>query len=98
MSKISGTNKVHRTCGIEGREGRFATIRKGVNTTKVRPLGSDNPDDEFDVETKLIHDERIAPRPTRTPTKTTAETKTYPADKQPRRVCFVAGGGQAKFH
>jgi hypothetical protein len=100
MSKVYGTDKIRRrTCLIKGREGegRFVLLRKQVNVSKIRAAGQDTEDE--DVETSLVYDERIFPRPVRMPNKAATELKIYPADKPLRRVCFVTGRpDDQKYH
>jgi hypothetical protein len=98
MSKVYGAEKIRRTCLVKGREGegRFGLLRKQLNVSKVLASGQEGEGE--DVATDLVYDERIMPRPARTPNKPTTETKTYPADKPLRRVCFVNGQGEQKFH
>jgi hypothetical protein len=93
MSKVIGADKIRRTCRVRGREaeGRFGLVRKQLHMSKVFTPGTEN---EEDVDTALIYDEWIVPKPAKVPTKPTAETKIHPADKLPRRVCFVDGPGR----
>ena len=99
MSKVYGAEKIRRTCLVKGREGegRFGLLRKQMNVSKVLAAGQEGEGE--DVETALVYDERIAPRPARTPNKATPETKVYAADKPLRRVCFVDGrDASQKYH
>jgi hypothetical protein len=99
MSKVYGSDKIRRTCLIKGREpeGRFGLLRKNVNVSKVLASGTEGEGEE--VDTGLVYDERIAPRPPRVTSKPAdSEAKTYPADKALRRVCFLEGHGDQKFH
>ena len=100
MSKVYGADKIRRTCLVKGREGegRFGLLRKQMNVSKILAAGQDGEGE--DVETALVYDERIAPRPARVSnSKASAETKVYGADKPLRRVCFVEGKDtNQKFH
>jgi hypothetical protein len=99
MTKVSGFDKIRRTCLLKGREqeGRFGLLRKNVNVAKVLAPGQEGDGEEVDV--SLVYDERISPRPPRKPEKQTEEAKVFPADKPLRRLCFVRGrGDDVKFH
>jgi hypothetical protein len=61
MSEVYGSDRVHRTCLIRGREGegRFGLLRKGPSVSKVLPVGMEGAGEW--VDTSLMYDERIAP-------------------------------------
>jgi hypothetical protein len=96
MSKIVGAEKIRRTCQVRGREGegRVGLLRKQFNVSKVLWANGQ----EEDIETSLIFDERILPKPKESDGQP-AETKIHPANKPERRICFLVGhSDEERFH